>query len=175
MRWPTFLAALPSGLLLLALLSGCGYRFSGMAASGSSEVASRLDPALRKMVIVRVENPTTEAWLEPRLRSLIRDEFNRRRLVVWTDKADATSQLTIVIKRYSRETSVSGQQDQSLKLSTGIVIRLRVTRASDGLLIWDSGEQSQNESFYPGDSSGADTRVTDLVVRRLADLMTENY
>ncbi len=162
-------------LLLLLALSGCGYTFSGTAASGSAEVASRLDPALRKMVLVRVENPSTEAWLEPRLRSLIRDEFNRRRLVEWTDKAQATSQLTVVIKNYSRSTLVAGEKDQSVKLSTGITMRLRVTRASDGRMLWDSDEQSQSESFYPGDSDGADMRVTDLIVRRLADLMTENY
>ena len=42
-------------------------------------------------------------------------------------------------------------------------------------MIWDSGEQDQSESFYPGDSDGADQRITDLAVRRLADLMTENY
>lgn len=162
-------------LLLLSLLSGCGYSFSGTAASGSAEVASRLDPALRKMVLVRVENPSVESWLEPRLRSLIRDEFNRRRLVEWTEKAQATSQLTVIIKRYSRSTLVAGQKDQSLKLSAAVTMRMRVTRASDGRVLWDSGEQSQSESFYPGDADGADMRLTDLIVRRLADLMTEQY
>jgi len=162
-------------LLLLSLLSGCGYSFSGTAASGSAEVASRLDPALRKMVLVRVENPSVESWLEPRLRSLIRDEFNRRRLVEWTEKTQATSQLTVIIKRYSRSTLVAGQKDQSLKLSAAVTMRMRVTRASDGRVLWDSGEQSQSESFYPGDADGADMRLTDLIVRRLADLMTEQY
>lgn len=162
-------------LLLMSLLSGCGYSFSGTAASGSAEVASRLDPALRKMILVRVENPSTEAWLEPRLRSLIRDEFNRRRLVEWSEKDQATSQLTVIIKRFSRSTLVASEKDKSVKLSTAITMRLRVTRANDGRVIWDSGEQSQSESFYPGDADGADMRLTDLIVRRLADLMTENY
>jgi hypothetical protein len=162
-------------LFLAAALSGCGYTFTGQAPEGRSEVVSRLDPSLRKMVLVRVENPTIESWLEPRLRSLLRDEFNRRRLVTWTDRAQATSQLTVIIKKYTRETSVAGQQDQSLKLSAGMTIVLRVTRASDGAQIWDSGEQTQSESFYPGDSEGADQRITDLAVRRLADLMTQNY
>jgi ABC-type uncharacterized transport system auxiliary subunit len=163
------------GLACLALLAGCGYSFTGSAPAGSADVQSRLAPELRKMFIVRVENPTTEAWLEPRLRSLIRDEFNRRRLVTWTDKAKATSQLTLIIKKYTRSTSVSGQQDQSVKLSTGMTYILRVTRASDGAIIWDSGELQQDESFYPGDSEGADMRITDLAVRRMADLMSENY
>jgi hypothetical protein len=162
-------------LLGAAALAGCGYTFTGQAPTGGGQTASRLEPGLRKMILVRVDNPTTESWLEPRLRSLIRDEFNRRRLVTWTDRAGATSQLTVIIKKYTRETAVSGQWDQSEKLSTGLTLVLRVTRASDGAQIWDSGEQSWSESFYPGDSEGADMRITDLAVRRLADLMTQNY
>ena len=157
------------------LLCGCGYHFTGSAPADGTQAASRLAPELSLMTLVRVDNPTVEAWLEPRLRSLIRDEFNRRRLVTWTDKAKSTILLTISIKKFTRSTAVSGQADQSVKLSTGIVVIFRITRATDGSSIWDSGEQSQDESFYPGDSEGADMRVTDLLVRRMADLITENY
>ena len=62
-----------------------------------------------------------------------------------------------------------------MKLSTGLTLIFRVQRASDGAILWDSGEQSQGESFFPGDSEGADLRVTDMAVRRMADLMTQNY
>jgi hypothetical protein len=154
-------------------LCGCGYSFTGQA--DSTETASRLDPAFRKMAIARVENPTIEPWLEPRLRSLIRDEFTRRRLATWADKDQATSLLTVIIKRFARSTLVAGQQDQSVKLSTELTLFFRVHRAGDGAVLWDSGEMSQSESFFPGDSEGADLRVTDLVVRRLADRMTQNY
>lgn len=162
--------------LILALslaLCGCGYTFTGQAAD--AETASRLDPAFRSMALVRVDNPTIEAWLEPRLRSLIRDEFTRRRLATWTDTDKATSLLTVIIKRYTRTTAVAGQQDQSLKLNAGITLIFRVHRAGDGAVLWDSGEVSQSESFFPGGSEVADLRITDLAVRRLTDLMTQNY
>lgn len=165
-------------LLAAALtLSCCGYTFTGQGTvmGPDPEAISRLDPAFRTMALVRVENPTVEPWLEPRLRSLIRDEFTRRRFITWVDKDKATSLLTVVIKRFTRSTVVAGQQDQSLKLSTGLTLIFRVQRASDGAVLWDSGEQAQSESFFPGDSEGADLRVTDLAVRRMADLMTENY
>lgn len=170
------LRAFGLALLLAAtlVLCGCGYTFTGMTEPDAVE-GSRLAPEFRKMTLVRVENPTTEAWIEPRLRSLIRDEFTRRRLVTWTDKTKATSLLTVIIKNYTRQTAISGQQDQSVKLSTGITLTFQVRRASDGIILWDSGEQSQAESFYPGDSDGADQRVTDQAVRRISDLMTENY
>jgi hypothetical protein len=70
---------------------------------------------------------------------------------------------------------VSGEADQSVKRSAGIVVVFRVTRATDGSVIWDSGEITQDESYYPGDADGADQRITDLLMRRMADLMTENY
>ncbi len=165
--------------LLLATawtLCGCGYSFTGQGTLGPDpDAVSRLDPAFRTMALVRVDNPTVEPWLEPRLRSLIRDEFTRRRFVVWTEKDKATSLLTVTIKKFTRSTVVAGQQDQSVKLSTGLTLIFRVQRASDGAILWDSGEQSQGESFFPGDSEGADLRVTDMAVRRMADLMTQNY
>ncbi len=175
---PRFASAFPhilAYLLLALVLGGCGYRFTGQAPADGEDPSSRLAPEYRQMALVRVENPTTEAWLEPRLRSLLRDEFNRRRLVTWTDKSKATSLLTITIKKYTRSTAVSGEADQSVKLSAGIVVVFRVTRATDGSVIWDSGEITQDESYYPGDADGADQRVTDLLMRRMADLMTENY
>lgn len=157
------------------LLCGCGYNFTGMGTEAQRDANTRLAPEMRKMHILRVDNPSTEAWLEARLRSLVRDEFNRRHLVEWTDKAHATSFLTIVVKRYYRSTAISGQQDQSVKLNTIITLSFRVTRASDGTLLYDSGEQSQTEGYYPGDADNADMRVTDLLIRRMASLMTENY
>lgn len=157
------------------LLCACGYNFTGMGTQAQRDANTRLAPEMRKMHILRVDNPSTEAWLEPRLRSLVRDEFNRRHLVEWTDKAHATSFLTIIIKRYYRATAISGEQNQSIKLTTELIMTFRVTRASDGAVLYDSGEHTQDEGYYPGDADGADMRVTDLLVRRMASLMTENY
>jgi len=162
------------GVVLLALVSGCGYSFTGGSVESTTE-ANRLDPAFREMAIIRVENPTVEAWLEPRLRGLLREEFTRRRVATWVERSKATALVTVNIKQYTRSTRVAGQQDQSVKLSTGMVLSIRVTRASDNLLLWDSGEQTQSESYYPGDSEAADLRLTDLAVRRLADLLTQGY
>lgn len=161
--------------LTAAALSGCGYSFTGSSATTTNDASTRMAPELRNMALIRVDNPSTEAWLEPRLRSLIHDEFNRRRVVTWTERAKATSLLTVTIKKFSRETYISGQQSQSVKLHTNLTLSFKVTRASDGAVLWDSGQQTQTESFYPGDSESADQRVTDLMVRRMADLMTQNY
>jgi outer membrane lipopolysaccharide assembly protein LptE/RlpB len=167
--------ALILAIVSTALLSGCGYTFTGMNSPGGEDAASRLAPELRQMALIRVDTPTTETWIEPRLRSLIRDEFNRRRLVTWTERAQATSLLTVIVKKFSRSTYVAGEQNQSVKLNTNLVLIFKVTRASDGAVLWDSGQQTQRESFYPGDAEGADMRITDMAVRRMADLLTQHY
>lgn len=174
MTRPVRALGLALALSLAFALSGCGYGFTGGTVA-QTEADTRLDPAFQQMAIARIENPTVEPWLEPRLRGLIRDEFTRRRLVTWVDRAKATSLLVVHIKQYTRSTQVSGQADQSLKLSTVITFSVRVHRASDNMLLWDSGEQSQGETFFPGDSDGADQRVTDMAIRRIADLLTQGY
>lgn len=162
-------------LLLAALvLGGCGYKFTGSSISDEESV-NVLPAQYRDLAIIRIENPTVEPWLEPRLRSLIRDEFTRRRLTNWVERSKAAAFVTVQIKQYTRSTALAGAQDQSVKLSAGMIWTVRIRRAGDNLLLWDSGEMSQNESFYPGDADGADMRLTDLAVRRVADLMTEGY
>ncbi len=168
------LACLLLAALALLSLGGCGYKFTGQSISDEESV-SVLAPQYRDLAIARIENPTVEPWLEPRLRSLLRDELTRRRLANWVDRSKATALITVYVKQYTRSTALAGQQDQSLKLSTGMTFSVRIRRAGDNLVLWDSGEQSQNESYYPGDADGADMRVTDLAIRRLADLMTQGY
>ena len=168
------LACLLLAALALLSLGGCGYKFTGSSVSDEESV-NVLPQHYRDLAIIRIENPTVEPWLEPRLRSLIRDEFTRRRLANWVERAKAAAFVTVQIKQYTRSTALSGAQDQSLKLNAGMVWVVRIRRAGDNLLLWESGEMTQGESFYPGDADGADMRLTDLAVRRVADLMTERY
>jgi len=67
-RIPGPALALALVLCLAFLLSGCGYSFTGVAPG--QEETSKLDPAYRYMALARVENPTVEPWLEPRVRGL---------------------------------------------------------------------------------------------------------
>ena len=168
------LVALACLLLASLILGGCGYRFTGSSISDEESV-NVLPPQYRDLAIIRIENPTVEPWLEPRLRSLIRDEFTRRRLANWVERSRAAAFVTVQIKQYTRSTALAGAQDQSLKLNAGMIWVVRIRRAGDNLLLWESGEMTQGESFYPGDADGADMRLTDLAVRRVADLMTEGY
>jgi hypothetical protein len=164
---------LPLVLLLclpLSQLAGCGY---GVGGSGGPSV---LDAEYRTLAISGVDNPTTLSWLEPRIRSLLRDELTRRGTVNWVDdqtKADALISISIV--RYYRPTAVEGSSDQTLRSSAIFNFNAEIKSATDGHIIWSSGEINQDWPFYSGQEDEADTEVTRLGVRRLADRMSQNY
>jgi outer membrane lipopolysaccharide assembly protein LptE/RlpB len=156
-------------LLLPLLLAACGY---GMGGSGQNVI----DPEYRVMAISGVDNPTTLSWLEPRLRMLLRDELTRRGAVTWTDdQARADSLIEIKIIKYYRPTAVEGSREQTLRSNAIFTFSATVTSATDGHTIWSSGEMSQDWPFFSGQEAEADSEVTRLAIRRLADRMSENY
>lgn len=157
-------------LLLSFLLAGCsGYSFGE---AGQSVLA----PEYRRLAIAGVDNPTTISWLEPRVRKLLRDELTRRGTVTWVDEqkdADATIHIRIIT--YNRPTAVEGSSDQTLRSNANFVFSATVKSTTDGSVLWNSGEMSQNWPFYQGQETEADKEVTLLGIRRLADKMTQNY
>lgn len=168
---PLFRTALLTLIMLVPLaLAGCGYSVGG---AGESSV---LGAEYRTLAIGGVENPTTLAWLEPRIRQLLRDELNRRGSVTWTDsrsKADALVNVTII--KYYRPTAVEGSRDQTLRSSAIFEFSAEIKSATDGHVVWNSGMISQDWPFYSGQEDEADAEVTSLGIRRLADRMEQNY
>lgn len=153
----------------LLILSACGY---SMGDSGHSV----LEPQYRLMTISGVENPTTQTWLEPRLRKLLRDELTRRGNIEWTDdSARADALIRITIERFNRPTSLEGGEDETLRSSANFKFHATITSATDGSVLWNSGTISQSWPFYSGQGTEADEEVTRLGIRRLADRMSENY
>lgn len=155
--------------MLLALLAGCG----GYTFSKSGPVVLPEDK--RDIAIAKVINPTTEIWLEPRLRQLLRDEMNNRGWTKWVPKERADALLRVDIVSYSRRTSVKGLKEKTLLLDATIKLRATLTDAHDRRQIWNSGVVTVSEPFLPGEEAQADQTVTDLAIRRLVDRMTQDY
>lgn len=156
-------------LFLPLLLAACGYSL------GDSD-HSVLEPKYRTLAIGGVENPTTLTWLEPRIRKLLRDELTNRGTVQWTDdhtKADAI--ISIKIDRYNRPTTVAGASDQTLQSSAIFKFEAIIKSTTDDSTLWQSGMISQNWPFFQGQEAEADSEVTRLGIRRLADRMAQNY
>jgi hypothetical protein len=157
-------------VILPLLLAACGgYSFG----EGNNSV---LAPEYRTLAISGVSNPTTLSWLEPRIRKVLRDELTNRGSILWVDdqgKADAT--IFITINRYNRPTVVSGSSDQTLRSVASFQFQAVIRSTIDDSVLWESGSISQDWPFYTGGEEEADLEVTRLGVRRLADLMSENY
>lgn len=157
------------GLLLLLLLTGCGYSM------GESD-QSVLPAQYRTLAVAGVDNPTTMTWLEPRLRKLLRDELTRRGTVKWVDnRANADALISIRIIRYNRPTSVSGSSDETLQSVASFEFEASVKSTLDGSTLWNSGRITQSWPFFSGQETEADEEVTLLGIRRLADRMAQNY
>lgn len=166
------LTAVLAATLLLALALGpvsCGYNLANRGGP------VKLPPKARSLAIAQVTNPTTFTWLEPRLRSLFRDEITRRGWARWVDRKDASALLYVTVRRYTRNTAVYGTREQTLRYDATLVLSARIVSAVDGSVLWDSGELTQVEPFFVGGETEADNAVTDLAVRQLVDRMAEGY
>ncbi|WP_243544156.1 LPS assembly lipoprotein LptE [Pseudodesulfovibrio tunisiensis] len=160
----------PLILLFPLLLAACGgYSFGG----GDYSV---LPEEYRKMAIAEVSNPTMYSWMEPRLRSLFRDELTRRDLVTWVDdRARADALMTINVIRFYRPDEVTGAEDETLRSSANIEMQVVIRSARDGSVLWNSGNVAQSWPFFEGEQDQADQTVTELAVRKIADRMSQNY
>ena len=166
-------ASLAVALILAAAacLSGCGYQFAG--AKGKAPFV--LPPENRKLWLKSVENPTVETWLGPTIRSLLRDEITNRGQAVWVDKDEANAWVEVVVEGFTTETSVTGDQDQSLKYSSAITMVVTIRSALNGKLLWSSGNVGANESFYGTEAYEARLSAVELAVERAVDRMSQNY
>ncbi|WP_316897292.1 LPS assembly lipoprotein LptE [Pseudodesulfovibrio indicus] len=157
-------------LFLLLALAGCsGYSFG----EGGGSV---LPPEYRVLAVDKVKNPTTLAWLEPRLRKLLRDELNKRGTIVWADvRADADALITIDIERYYRPTAVEGKDEQTLLTEAIFDFHAVIRSSTDESVLWNSGLISQTWPYTAGNGAQADMEVTRQGIQRLADRMSQDY
>lgn len=183
-------AALAAALMaiLLAGASGCGYRFAaatpdaasdpersdgavpGGAASfsgGAPTVVADRDLGLN---VSRIANPSLSTDLEYRLRSNLRDELAKRRLIRWADAGEADATLSVEIERFIDKARIKDEEDDTVKSSLELVLAATMTRKADGVVLWKSG-RVKSYWLYIEDRDEAFERVIDLAVRELADRM----
>ncbi|TIH17358.1 hypothetical protein D0S45_06785 [Marinifilum sp. JC120] len=155
-------------LCVVFAVSACGYH-------NSATEPNRVGEQFREVAIAKVENPTLERWLEPKLRSMMRDEITRRGQLVWTDKSKAEALFNIRILELSDGSRILGDQDVTLKYDMTLKLQMKVTSATDGALIWNSGPLEVTESYYVGQEEETKQLIIKLMVRRLVDRMNQAY
>lgn len=154
---------------LAALAAGCGYSI------GTSAPAV-LPKGHRSLAINKVDNPTTEVWLEPRLRSKLRDELAGRGLAVWSDPSKAESLLNVRIIRLTKGAAVKDKRDKTLKYEVEIRLEGKLVNAKDRTPLWESGAIMISEFYYSdSDRGSAEDMAVTMAVRELADRMGQAF
>ena len=163
----------PSRLILvlatsLALAACAGYRFA-------ADAPVALPKGVQTLAIKRVDIPTMDYWLEPRLRSLVRDEFTRRGALRWVDKGQADALLVIRVIRYTTSAYLWDANEQSVKRTVALLLAADIVNAQDNTQLWTSGDISVTESYYGDDELPAAEEAAQMAVRVLADRLGNGF
>jgi hypothetical protein len=127
-------------LCIALFLPACGYQLTARAPIQLPENSTRL-------YLNKVTNPTTETWLEPMLRSSLRDELTRRGNVTWVDREQAEATVNIDVRSYSTSDALKGRDDVTLKSAASIQMVVTFYSAKTNALIWTSGPVTASESY----------------------------
>ena len=183
-NWSTWLSGnLLWAVLCIALsLPACGYQLTARAPIQLPQDSTRL-------YLDKVTNPTTETWIEPMLRSSLRDELTRRGNVTWVSRDEAEATVNIDVRSYSTSDSLKGRDDVTLKSAASIQMVVTFFSTKTNALIWTSGPILASESFRGASeiqsSSGtlqstsakreATQEAVDLAVRKVADQLGQKF
>ncbi|MFW5730601.1 MAG: LPS assembly lipoprotein LptE [Desulfonatronovibrionaceae bacterium] len=167
-------------LIILTGLAACGYRFEGASAIDLPRGMTRLN-------ITQVINPTQEVWLEPYLRSSLKDEFHRRGGVDWVAADKAQGHVQVEIFQFRTSDSVIGVDETSVKSTLTIVMSVKILSAETSQELWNSGRLTGRDSYFleaapsltPGSVSAgrspAGQEAVDQAVSRAADRLSSGF
>jgi outer membrane lipopolysaccharide assembly protein LptE/RlpB len=145
-------------VVLLMIVSGCGYTFQG--------TGTVLPADVRKIFIPLAENNSTELGLADTVTEALREQFDSYGVVTVVEKqseADAVLRVTITqVKRSTR--SVTSSTNAALQLDTKMSLGAELRRVT-GAVLWRDSDISVSKSF------GGDRRV---VVTSSADFATQS-
>jgi len=170
-------------VLCIALsLPACGYELTARAPIQLPQDSTRL-------YLDKVTNPTTETWLEPMLRSSLRDELTRRGNVTWVDRSEAEATVNIDVRSYSTSDALKGRDDVTLKSAASIQMVVTFYSTKTNAMIWTSGIILATESYRGSVGRRTDTGVLqessgkreatqdaiDLATRKVADQLGQKF
>jgi outer membrane lipopolysaccharide assembly protein LptE/RlpB len=155
-------------MLLIFALAGCGYQ-------NSATQPNMLSKGFTKVSFGKVKNPTLDRWLEPAMRSQIRDEITNRGQLQWVDKAEAEALINLKIISLEDSNGIRGDKDETLKYEETLRVQMSITNPNDGRTIWNSGTVEVSESYLPNNEPATQQLVVKLMSRRLVDRLNQAY
>ncbi len=151
-------------LLVVLLLSACGYHFPGQGGA--------LPGGVKRIHIAMFDNLTRESLLENRLTSEIIDIFSGRANLRQVAIEEAEAELTGRILSYDSRSISYQQGDQISKYRVDMVVAVRLQRTDNQALLWEGTVRWQTEYDAAADKMlqrDDERRAQDELARRLAE------
>jgi outer membrane lipopolysaccharide assembly protein LptE/RlpB len=150
------------GWLAIALISGCGYRFSG----GGS-----LPKDVKQVFVAMLENRTEETGIESILTNDLIYEFSRSGTFA-SGKNQADAHLTGVIDSITKGTISRIGINTSQERRVSLLISFRLT-GKDGALLWSARGMSENETYIVETDRETTDRNRRVAIESLSKRMAE--
>lgn len=166
---------LPLLLVILFLLTGCGYHLSGRG--------NNLPPEVQTLYIELFANRTAEPYLENRIADLVTDEFARNRdLALREDKEQADAVLSGAISTYTTVPISYDSNDEITEYRSALTIAATLRRTSDGKVLW-KGDLSWDEEYPSSDDKAvqedneaeAILQISERLAEELYFLIVDNF
>lgn len=150
----------------------CGYKWTA-----SNPIS--LPKGITKLYLEKVENPTTQTWLEPRLRTALKEEFTKRGQIQWVKETKTQGLVQIDITHFSSSTKLEDAQKRTVKSEVTLGLEVKIFSQPEHVLLWNSGSVVVRES-YTGPEEGtqrrkAEYRVVDLGVEKVANKLSQEF
>jgi outer membrane lipopolysaccharide assembly protein LptE/RlpB len=158
-------------LITLFYLTACGYKPAGRSTISMPE-------NLRTLYLEKVTNPSTLPWIEPRLRTALREELTQRGQVKWVSQENAQGLMQVEILSFSVSSKVKGSKGETLRSQVTLELAAKIFRQKDHTLLWSADAFSVQESFETQNESeelSAGQRAIDLAVQRLANKLNQGF
>ena len=152
-------------LLLIFLISGCGYRLRG---------TQELREDLQKVAILLFTNKTVESRIENDLFNALVDEFARSKnlKVVTAGDADLLVNGTITaVENYSISYSPN---DKTYEYRVAMTLNVEVTEARTQQVFWRRSAMQEVEEFKATDEPLTIDRRKQAALKRICQVLAEN-
>jgi hypothetical protein len=150
------------GWLVVVLISGCGYRFSG---------DGNLPKDVRQVFVAMLENHTEETGIESVLTNDLIYEFSRSGTFAG-GKNQADAHLTGVIDSITKGTISRIGINTSQERRVSLIISLKLT-GRDGSVLWSVRGMSENETYLVEKDREATDQNRRVAIERLSKRLAE--
>lgn len=150
------------GWLVVSLITGCGYRFSG---------GGTLPRDVKHVFVAMLENRSEETGIESILSNDLIYEFSRSGTLA-KGKHHADAQLTGVIDVVTKGTISRISINTSLERRVSLIISFRLT-GKDGEVLWSARRMSENEVYLVEQDKETTEHNRRLAIQRLSKRLAE--